>query len=66
MLFDRDFGNGAFFLVASLQAACDCWMFLVVWMWYWEQLWQWPTLGWWICPYSVTLLLCPERSLVVG
>lgn len=31
MLFDRDFGNDAFFLVAPLQAACDCWMCLVGW-----------------------------------
>lgn len=27
MLFDRDFGNDAFFLVAALPAACDCWTF---------------------------------------
>lgn len=36
MLFDRGFGNDAFFLVAALQAACDCWMFSMGWMWHWS------------------------------
>lgn len=42
MLFDRDFGNDAFFLVAPVQAACACWMLSVGWMWCGGQLWQWP------------------------